>query len=103
VRIVFVLLLLALVVVATLLVLDWRQRRRVERATWRPATHSLPEGGLVVTIECLGEHSQEVARLPPGLDADELGSRLADAEAAASARAATLNAGRRAALAARRR
>jgi len=70
------------------------ERRRMRRARWEVETHALPDGGHRVALHCEGEPPQEVRRLPPGLESDELGDRLAEAMSEAEARAATLNAAR---------
>jgi hypothetical protein len=95
VRVIFVLLVVVLVVLAVLLVMDLQRRRRLGRARWHAATHSLPEGGFVVQIECEGEHAQEVARIPGDIPSEDLGWRLAEAQSEAEARAHQLNATRR--------
>lgn len=70
------------------------ERRRMRRARWEVETHALADGGHRVELRCEGEPPQEVRRLPPGLESDELGDRLAEAMSEAEARAATLNAAR---------
>ncbi len=70
------------------------EQRRMRRARWQVETHALSDGGHRVELRCEGEPPQEVRRLPPGLESDELGDRLAEAVSEAEARAATLNAAR---------
>ena len=94
-RLLFFLLLVVLVVLLVLLVLDWRRGRELQRGSWRSVTRSLEQGGFVVRLECPGEHPQVVEQIPGELPSDELGSRLADAQAEADARAAELNVMRR--------
>jgi hypothetical protein len=70
------------------------RRRRSGQARWRARTRALPEGGYVVELVCPGQPAQEVARIGAGAGWEELGTRLAEAQAEAEARAATLNATR---------
>ena len=58
-------------------------------ARWVPAHHSLPDGGVEVCLERLGEDPVQLARLDPR-DAD-FDDRLHEAMAEARARAAALN------------
>lgn len=67
-----------------------RQALARAKASWRPHTRALPEGGHIVELVCPGEPAQLVRALW-----DELGTQLAEATAEAEARAATLNAARR--------
>jgi hypothetical protein len=71
-----------------------RRRRALAEARWEPRTRALREGGHVVEIVCPGEPAQEVRRIDGSLGWEELGTQLAEAQAEAEARAATLNAAR---------
>lgn len=83
--------LVLLAIVATVVYKEWQARHR-RAALWEPRTLGLPEGGFAVVLECDGQPSQVVARIPPGLAADEFSERLAEAESEAQADAAALNA-----------
>ena len=69
-----------------------RQRRRVAaEARWEPRTRALEGGGHLVELVRDGEPAQEVRRIPAGLDADTLGTELAEGMSEAETLAATLN------------
>jgi hypothetical protein len=71
-----------------------RRGRMTQRSGWTTRTRALQGGGHVVELVCAGEPVQEVRRIESGLDWDDLGTALAEAQAEAEARAATLNAAR---------
>ena len=78
-------------IIGSVIVLERRTRRR-RGALWAAMTHGLPEGGFAVVLQCDGQPTQLVARIPPGLSHEEFSERLAVAQAEAEADAAALNA-----------
>ena len=68
------------------------ERRQIRGARWEVATHSRPEGGWEVVLECPGEPPQVVRRLP-SLEGEALDA-LYEAQAEAEQQAAALNVGR---------
>lgn len=78
-------------VIVAVLWLDRRGRRR-RLGRWESRTQGLPEGGFAIVLECDGQPSQIVARIPAGLPHEEFSERLATAQAEAEADAAALNA-----------
>ena len=83
--------LVLLAIIGSVIVLE-RRTRRSRRALWAGVTHGLPEGGFAVVLQCDGQPTQLVARIPPGLSHEEFSERLAEAQAEADADAAALNA-----------
>ena len=77
-------------IIGAVIVLE-RRTRRSRGALWAAQTHGLPEGGFAVVLQCDGQPTQLVARIPPGLPHEEFSERLAEAQAEADADAAALN------------
>jgi len=78
-------------IIGAVIVLE-RRTRRSRGALWAATTHGLPEGGFAVVLQCDGQPTQLVARIPPGLPHEQFSERLAEAQAEAEADAAALNA-----------
>jgi hypothetical protein len=69
-----------------------RVRRRRDRAEWRVAIRSTPQGAVVELVRP-GEHRQRVAKLDPA--DDEFSTKIEEARSAAMERAVALNVARR--------
>ena len=82
--------LVLLAIIGSVIVLE-RRTRRSRGARWAASTHGLPEGGFAVVLQCDGQPTQLVARIPSGLPHEQFSERLAEAQAEAEADAAALN------------